>query len=301
MNLTCLVTGSAGFIGSHVVAALEAAGCHVAGFDVREGGGDVCDRGALDAAFDAVRPDVVFHLAAVADARAALADPLSAIRVNVGGTAAVLEAARAHGAPRVELASTCWVANAMPTGDVDESTPFLPAGGGHVYTTTKIAAEYLAHDYQRAHGVPFTILRYGIPYGPNMWPGLALRNFVDRAFAGQPLTVFGSGDASRRYLYVGDLARAHVLALGETAVNRTYHLEGAQPITTRQLAERVATLSGGAPIIFQDDPARRGELDGNSRTILCDRAQRELGWEPLVDFEDGVRRTVEWYRARRQP
>ena len=100
----------------------------------------------------------------------------------------------------------------------------LPEAGGHVYTTSKIAAEFLCHDFHRMYGLDFTILRYGIPYGPRMWPGLALRSFVENAFNGKPIVIFGDGSAVRRFVYVGDLAEAHVKALSGRAVNRIYNL-----------------------------------------------------------------------------
>lgn len=301
-----VVTGGAGFIGGHVVRHLREAGHEVLNIDQKrnaecgvgnaESVVDICETDALIETFNAFRPEYVLHLAGVADARDALAHPVKAVQVNVGGTASVLEAARQTGVKRVILASTCWVANAMGSGILDETQPFLPTGAGHVYTTTKIATELLAHDFHHLYGLRFTILRYGIPYGPGMWPGLVLRNFLDNAFAGKPLTIFGDGSASRRFVYVEDLAWAHVLALQQVAENQVYNLEGMRFVTIKELAELVSRLLGGVEIVYREEPTRVGEFQYFRKILSSNKAYIELGWEPRIDLEEGVRRTIEWYK-----
>ena len=184
----------------------------------------------------------------------------------------------------------------MASGIIDETTPFLAEGSGHIYTTTKIASEYLAKDYQKLYGLPFTILRYGIPYGSRMWTGLVLRNFLDRAFSKQPLTIFGDGSASRKFVFVEDLAQAHVLALQDIAINQVYNLEGMRFVTLKELAELVSKLVGEVDIIYQEDSSRRGELDNSRKIISANKAYIELGWQPQIDLEEGVRRTINWYQ-----
>lgn len=296
--MKCVVTGGRGFIGSHVVQALQDQGHEVTVIDLADGTHDVdiCDTQALTQVFKRVGAQYVFHLAAVADARNALNDPIKAVTTNVGGTASVLDAARQSGVKRVILASTCWVANAMGSGVLDENSPFLAEGGGHVYTTTKIASEHLAYDFQKLYGLPFTILRYGIPYGPGMWGGLVLRNFLDRALSGQPLTIFGDGSASRRFVYVEDLARAHVLALQDVATNQVYNLEGMRFVTIKELAELVSRLLDGVEILYKEEANRVGEFQYFRKLISGNKAYIDLGWAPAVDLEDGVRRTIDWYR-----
>lgn len=295
-----VVTGGSGFIGSHVLRALKEAGHETLNIDQNGRDAkivDICDTAALIEAFEAFRPEYILHLAGVADARDALGHPVRAVQVNVGGTASVLEAARRTGVKRVILASTCWVANAMGSGILDETQPFLATGAGHVYTTTKIAAELLAHDFHHLYGLRFTILRYGIPYGPGMWPGLVLRNFLDNASAGKPLTIFGDGSASRRFVYVEDLARAHVLALQEVAENQVYNLEGMRFVTIKELADVFSKLWGGVEITYREEPTRVGEFQYFRKILSSNKAYIELGWEPRIDLEEGVRRTIEWYRA----
>ena len=296
--MRCVVTGGKGFIGGHVVEALRRDHHEVTVIDVADDALniDICDTEGLVREFNLLAPEYVFHLAAVADAREALKDPVKAVNINVSGTASVLEASRRSGVKRVILASTCWVANAMGSGVLNEEAPFLPCGGGHVYTTTKIATELLARDFQALYKLPFTILRYGIPYGPGMWSGLVLKSFLDRAFSGQPLTIFGDGSASRRFVYVEDLARAHVLALQEVATNQIYNLEGMRFVTIRELAELASKMVGGVEIDCKEEPTRVGEFQYFRKLISSNKAYIELGWEPKIDLEEGVRRSVDWYK-----
>jgi len=257
---------------------------------------DICDVQALTKEWSRFRPEFIFHLAGIADAREALLHPVKAVTINIGGTASVLEAAHQCGVKRVILASTCWVANAMGTGLLDEHAPFLPEGGGHVYTTTKMACELLAHDFYKLYGLSFTILRYGIPYGPGMWSGLVLKNFLDHAFAKKPLEIFGDGSATRRFVYVEDLARAHLLALQEVATNQSYNLEGMRFVTIKELAELVSKFLGGVEIQYQEEPTRVGEFQYFRKLISNNKAYIDLGWAPQIDLEEGVRRTIDWYK-----
>jgi nucleoside-diphosphate-sugar epimerase len=303
-HVRCVVTGGCGFIGSHVVAALRELGHEVIVVDCAAGADeqlDICDTQGLQRIFRDNDIDVVFHIAAIADARAVLVEPTRAVQVNIGGTASILEASRHTSVQRVVLASTCWVAGAMRSGSLDEREPFLPSGAGHLYTTTKIASEIIAHDYQALYGIPFTILRYGIPYGPGMWTGLALRSFLDAAAQGRTLTIFGDGNTSRRFIYVNDLAEAHTRALQDAAMNQIYNLEGMRAVTIRELAEAVARLLGGIHIEYREDPGRIGEYKPNSQVISNSKALLELGWQPKTDLEAGLRETILWYHNHVSP
>lgn len=298
--MRCVVTGGAGFIGSHVANALKQAGHDVLVVDVN--GKNVCQVDIRDTlqlidVFRQYGPNIVFHLAAVADAKKALADPVEVVTINVSGTTSILQAACRAGVERVVLASTASVCGAMKLGSIDESEPFLPTSTGHIYSTTKVAAEFLAHDYYQLFGLPFTILRYGTIYGPAMWRGLALRAFLDQAAAGQPLVVYGDGSTSRSFLFVDDLAQAHVLALKKAAENQTYHLVGARSVTVKELAELVSHLLGGVPIEYRQETSKFGDAQYRGMEMNSAKALRELGWEPKVDLQEGVQRTIEWYRA----
>lgn len=296
-----IVTGGRGFIGSHVVEALLKHGHEVKTIDLvgePDYVGDIRNVDDMEGVFCVECPGIVFHTAAIADARAALNSPINAIEVNIGGTVSILEAARRARVDRVVLSSTCWAANAMGDGILDESSMLNPAGGGHIYTTTKLAGEWLAHDYKALYGQKFTILRYGIPYGPRMWQGLVLRNWCDRAAAGEPLTIFGDGSAARRFVYVEDLAMAHVLAVQEIAENQTYNLEGMRMVTIKELAEAFQRVwPDKVEIEYKEEPTRVGELKYQRKILSNHKAYTELGWEPRVDLETGLRRVVDWYRT----
>jgi nucleoside-diphosphate-sugar epimerase len=298
--MKCLVTGGNGFIGSRVVQALRNAEHDVKVLDIRGKADytvDICNPSQVAEAMSDAQAKIVFHIAAIADARAALNHPVKAVDINLNGTASVFEAARQTGVKRVVLASTCWVANAMGSGILDESAPFLAAGGGHIYTTTKIASEMLAHDFSALYGLNFTILRYGIPYGPGIWPGLVLRNWLDRAAAGQSIVIYGDGSASRRFLYIDDLAEAHVLTLQDVATNQIYNLEGMRAVTLKELADTFRGLWGEIEIEYKIEPNRIGEFQYLRKIISNAKAYVELGWEPTTELESGLRRTIAWYRS----
>lgn len=294
----CVVTGGSGYIGSHVMDALRLKGYDVLNVDIAEEAfqADISNLESVTQIFGDLRPDFVFHLAAISNARLALEDPCKAVEVNILGTTNVLEASRRTNIKRVILASTCWVANAMASGIIDESTPFLPEGGGHIYTTTKIASEYLVRDYEKLYGLPFTILRYGIPYGPRMWKGLVLRNFLDRAFSKQPLVIYGDGSSSRRFLFIEDLAKAHAICLQDIAINQVYNLEGMRFVTLKELADLVAKLVGDVEISYQEESSRVGELKYDRKIVSSNKAYIDLGWQPEIDLESGVQQTIEWYK-----
>jgi UDP-glucose 4-epimerase len=298
-NPTVAVTGGSGYIGSHVVDALVAAGCTVKVLDQRsphqaDAEWVPCDILDLDGLTRAVAgADLVYHLAAVADVNDVIADPTVAIEVNTLGTSRVLEAARRADAGRVVLASTVWVyaAVAPGEGEVDEDTPFDPTTDRHLYVTSKVAAEMACRDYHTLYDRPYTVLRYGIPYGPRMRDRCVVAAFLQRAMRGETLTIDGDGSQHRYFVYVEDLARAHVRALDPVATNRTYNVDGAVPVSIREIAESVVALAGSGAVEF--GPKRPGDLD--ARAVSCARARDELGWEPTTSFADGLARTHAWY------
>lgn len=298
-----VVTGGSGFIGSHVVDALVEAGHDVTVIDhrVRPHRADVAfedvDLMDLSSVLSATRgAEHIFHLAAVSNVNTAHKYPVYTAALNVMGTTHVLEAARINGARRVHLASTVWVYNGTPDGlPVDESVPFYLNGAGHIYTSTKIASEMICHNYQQLYSVPVTVLRYGIPYGPRMREEMLIAVFLKKALAGEPLTVAGRGDQFRKFLYVTDLGRAHVLAMNERAANETYNLEGARRVTVLEVAEGIRRLVGDH-VRIEFVEARPGDFGG--KEVVAEKAKRELGWEPETGFEEGLARTVEWFRAR---
>jgi UDP-glucose 4-epimerase len=213
--------------------------------------------------------------------------------LNVVGTANILESARIHGNARVYLASTVWVYNGCPNGgSVDESMPFYLNGAGHIYTSTKMASEMICHNYSQLYKVPFTILRLGIPYGPRMREELLIPIFIKKALNGEPLTIAGKGDQYRNFIYVRDLAEAHVLAIKENAIGQTYNLEGPRKITVLEVAEGIRK-NIGEHVKIEFVPERPGDFGG--KEISAEKAQQELEWKATVDFEHGLKRTVDWF------
>jgi len=296
------VTGGSGFIGSHVVDKMVSAGHDVVVIDhrVRPHRQDVefIDTDVVDLAsmLQAVEGcDHVFHLAAVSNVNHALQQPVYTVQINVLATANVLEAARRSAVSRVHFASTVWVyAGARADGALTEDAPFYLPGAGHIYTSSKMAGEMIVHNYSELYGQPFTILRYGIPFGPRMRDELVIPRFVRMALAGEPITVHGDGSHFRNYVYVEDLAAAHVLALSDKAENEVFNLEGAHPVTILDLVEALRDIIGDVTVRFESN--RAGDYPG--RTVSADKVERVLGWRPTTPFAEGLRRYVEWYRSR---
>lgn len=304
------VTGGCGFIGSHVVDRLLAAGHEVLAVDTTDqylnpaadhAHLDILDLPALTSALHGT--EVVFHLAAVADVDKVAADPVRAVRINIDGTATVLEAARQAGLSRTVLASTVWVYGAAQAdpgpdrGELDEHFPVDLERSGHLYVAGKLAAEMLVHSYRELYGQHFTVLRYGIPYGPRMRDELVVARFVRAALGHRPITIAGDGRQTRNFVYVEDLADAHVHALSPAAQDQTFALEGPTAVSVRQIADTVDHLLG--PVTIEHRQARTA--DYTSRRISAARAKRLLGWTPQTSFAEGVRRYIDWHLARPDP
>jgi UDP-glucose 4-epimerase len=294
-DLKLLVTGGSGFIGSHVVDKAVAAGHEAVVFDARESPygsdtivGDVTHLQAVAAAAGGC--DTIVHLAAMADVNEVKDAPIVAEAVNSRGTLAVLEAARAHGC-RVVYASTIWVygedAEGVATEDGRLGSP------RHFYTATKLAGEMYCHAYHELYGVEYTILRFGIPYGPRAREAAVLPAFVIRAQAGEPMTIAGTGEQSRRFVYVEDLAEGVVAALVPAAANRIYNLVGEETVTIREIAELVQRLVRPVEIVHVE--GRKGDFPGVD--VSSELAARELGWRATTPFAEGARRYVDWYLA----
>jgi UDP-glucose 4-epimerase len=299
-----LVTGGAGFIGSHVVDKLRDAGHRPVIYDVRPPSepahagvptviGDLDD---LDTLHKALRScDAVIHLAAAADVNEVQSDPVDSERRNAHGTLHVLEAARRCGGMRVIYASTIWVYSDTAADCHDETLPLSPPA--HLYSATKLAGELYCRSYAELYGVEHTILRFGIPYGPRARPAAVVPAFVTRALAGETLTIAGDGRQSRRFVYVEDLAEGVVASLVPGAANRTYNLVGDVDTTIAEIAETVRDILGDVRI--EHVPGRSGDFAG--APVSGGRAAAELDWRPTTPFAEGVRRYVDWHREATAP
>jgi UDP-glucose 4-epimerase len=294
-----LVTGGAGFIGSHVVDRLVERGYTPRIFDVQPSPhhapgeidtylGDLTDLEALKSATQGC--DAIIHLAAIADVNHVAADPAFAETVNSRGSFNVVEAARHVGVQRVVYGSTIWVYNAQP-GLADEDTNIgLPS---HLYTATKLAGEMYCKSYSEQYGLDCTILRFGIPFGPRARAAAVVPAFVKKALSGEPLTIAGDGSQGRRFVYVEDLADGVARSLVPEAANRVYNLVGDETVTVKEIASIVRDLIGDVDILHVE--SRAGDFSGTE--VSGERALRELGWETTTPFVEGVRRYIEWLRG----
>ncbi len=296
MNI--LVTGGNGFIGSHVVDKLAEENHNVTTFDLAEPykqplnhiNGDILDFNKLKEATKNI--DVIYHLAAVSNVNKAYKDPIKCINLNSTGTINILEAARVNNIKRVIFASTVWVYAGSKEENVDEKSPFHMPGAGHIYTSTKIAGELFCHDYKELYDQDFTILRYGIPYGPRARETTVIPIFVRKAINKEPLTINGSGKQYRNFIYVEDLAEGNVLALNELAKNKIYNLDGTEPISIKQVAETIKSNMGDVEIIHKE--AREGDYKG--KTVSSEKAKIDLNWQPKTTFLEGMKKYINWYK-----
>ncbi|MBI2855209.1 MAG: NAD-dependent epimerase/dehydratase family protein [Chloroflexi bacterium] len=298
------VIGGSGYIGSHIVDKLIDAGHEVTIFDimlphrsdVRHLYIDITDLSKTSVAMTG-NYDAIYMLAAMANVNDVYRNPVEAGQVNIMGVANVLEAARRNMVPRVILSSTVWVYEMANSKMVDEDAALAPAKAKHIYTASKVAAELYCHAYKNLFSKDFTILRYGIPYGPRARQGTVIANFVARALKNEPLTIQGDGMQYRNFIYVEDLAEGNVAALNAKAANRTYNLDGPRSVTIKELAETVKKLIGNVTIEYKE--ARPGDYGG--ATVSSARVEQELGWKPKVDLEEGLRRYIEWYKGAKAP
>jgi UDP-glucose 4-epimerase len=294
-----IVTGGAGFIGSHVVDALVARGDEVAVIDslvhgkednVSSGAGlHVRDiREPLDDLFDDVRPEAVFHLAAQADVRVSVEHPVEDADVNVLGTVRILEAARQHGA-QVVFASTGGAIYGECQEAAREDSPCTPLSP---YGTAKLAAEEYIRSYNRLYDTRHIALRYGNVYGPRQDPhGEAgvVAIFLGALARGEQAKIFGDGLQTRDYVYVGDVARATTSTLGQD--RGVYNVGTGRETSVVELYELCARVAG-SDASAEHVPARLGEL---GRSFLDPGlAARELGFTAMVELEDGLRATWDW-------
>ncbi len=313
-----LITGAAGFIGSHVTDSLLADGHHVVGFDnfdpyydrpQKEANleaarasdafalveADIRDADALEAAFDRHGPfDAVLHLAARAGVRPSIADTPGYTAVNVQGTVAVLEAAAGQDPrPRLVFASSSSVYGnnrKVPFSEADRvDHPISP------YAATKKAGELICHTYHHLHDLPVWCLRFFTVYGPRQRPDLAIRKFTRLLLAGEPIEMYGDGTTSRDYTYIDDIVFGIRRALERCSGYEIINLGSEHPVTLAEMIDTVAAACGVRPDI-RSRPMQPGDVQRTCADTA--KALRLLDYNPSMPFADGIAAQVDWHRSR---
>lgn len=300
-----LVTGAAGFIGSHLADRLVADGHEVIGVDDMSTGHNIPERAELrpmDVADPALvtlaaerRPEVICHLAAQVSVRVSVGEPARDARVNVLGTVNTLEAARAAGARKVVFTSSCAVYGVPDTLPVPVDAPLRPKSP---YAASKVAGEIYAEMYHALHGLDYTTLTLANVYGPRQSPeGEAgvISIFSDALLTGKPTQVYGDGKNTRDYVYVLDVVDAFARACGARGGGRRFNVGTGVQTSDRDLHTLVAAAAG-APDEPAFAPPRLGDLP--AMAIDPGPARAELGWAPRTALPEGLAATVEWARSR---
>lgn len=285
-----LVTGGAGFIGSHVVDALREANHDVVVFDLNPPpGSHYFVQGDLTNLDDLVRAtqgiDYVCHLGGVGDVYLAFENPPLAAACNVMGTANLMEACLRNGAKKVVYASTWEVYGEPRYQPMDESHPCNP---DHPYNITKLSGEQIALSYDKLKGVPVISLRLGTAYGTRMRLNSVFSIFIKRARNKEPLTIKGSGAQSRQFTHVRDMARAFSLALESPVHGEIFNITASESISIKQLAELVAEK---LPTEITFEEARTGDVP--PALVSSQKAENILGWKSNVTFKEGLFELIE--------
>ena len=309
-----LVTGGAGFIGSHVCERLLESGHAVWAFDdlnafydprIKQRNlrdiqalarpfqfvqGDITDRPALDGLFRRVKFDQVIHLAARAGVRPSLEEPALYQRVNVEGTVNVLEAARLNGVRKIIIASSSSVYGVNSKVPFAESDPIFCAISP--YAASKLACEALGHVYHHLYGLDIVMLRFFTVYGPRQRPDLAIHKFARLISAGRPIPVFGDGSAARDYTYITDILDGVIACTQKEFGFDIFNLGESQTVRL----DRLVTLLEGAlgkQAVIDRQPTQPGDVPITCADVSKARAQ--LGYSPRVKIEQGIPLFVDWF------
>jgi UDP-glucuronate 4-epimerase len=311
-----LVTGGAGFIGSHVCERLLRDGHRVWAFDdlndfydpqikrqnLREIQslaqpfefihGDITNRAALDEIFSSVKFDQIIHLAARAGVRPSLQEPALCQRVNVEGTVNVLEAARKNGVKKIIIASSSSVYGVNSKVPFSEGDPIFSAISP--YAASKLACEALGHVYHHLCKMDVAMLRFFTVYGPRQRPDLAIHKFTRLIDAGKPIPVFGDGGTARDYTYITDTLDGVIACTKEEFGYGIFNLGESQTVKLSRLIGLIEAALGKKAVIDRQ-PMQPGDVPITFADIS--RARAKLGYHPRVDIERGVKLFVDWFRT----
>ncbi|KPJ58371.1 MAG: epimerase [Planctomycetes bacterium DG_23] len=316
--MAILVTGGAGFIGSHLMERLVEEGAEVVCLDsfddfyspqvkraniaslleakrIRLYEGDICDRAFCEEIFQKERPEVVVHLAARAGVRASFQDPLLYERVNCGGTLLLLELAARNEVGKFIYGSSSSVYGRSPRIPFQEDDP--SARPISPYAASKHAGELFVYTYHSRYGLPAAVLRFFTVYGPRQRPDMAIHKFTRLIWQDKPIPVYGDGTSKRDYTYFSDIIDGtmaaieadlgfEIINLGDSRVVELNHLIGLleENLGKKARIERLPEQPGDVPITYAD----------------ISRAERLLGYTPEIPIEEGVKRFVEWFKENRE-
>jgi dTDP-glucose 4,6-dehydratase len=309
-----LVTGAAGFIGSnfvrwwlerhpddHVVAldSLTYAGDprNLDGLGIRLAVCDICDLDPTERLLAEEGIDTIVNFAAESHNSRAVIEPALFFRTNVQGTQTLLEAARRHGVTRFHHLSTCEVYGDLPLDSgaaFTEESPYRPRTP---YNASKAGGDHAVRAYFETFGLPVTITNCSNNYGPRQFPEKVIPLFLTNALDDRELPLYASTQNRREWVHVDDTCRAIELVLGRGRVGETYNVGSGVDRSIEQIADMVLELTGKPVSLKTIVPDR----PGHDRRYLLDssKLRGQLGWEPAISFEDGLRATVEWYAGNR--
>ena len=314
-----LVTGGAGFIGSHVCEQLLLDGHSVWAFDdlndfydpqlkranLREIQslaqpfefifGDLTDTAAVAELFSSVKFDQIIHLAARAGVRPSIAQPALYQRVNVEGTVNLLEAARQTGVEKITIASSSSVYGVNAKSPFTESDPIFSAVSP--YAASKLACEALGHVYHHLYRMDVAMLRFFTVYGPRQRPDLAIHKFTRLIDAGQPIPVFGDGTTARDHTYITDILQGILACTRQEFGFEIFNLGESQTVALGRLISLIESALG-KPAIIDRQPLQPGDVPLTYADIS--KAQARLGYQPQVKVEKGIPLFIDWFRKNRQ-
>jgi len=305
-----LVTGGAGFIGSHYVRTLLTggypafAGASVTVLDRLTYAGSLANLAPVEGRYDFVHGDVcdadllgevvpghdiVIHFAAESHVDRSIDGAADFVRTNVLGTQTLMDACLAAGVRRVVHVSTDEVYGSIETGSWDENAPLAPRSP---YAASKAGGDMIARAYAVTHGLPVSITRCGNNYGPYQYPEKVIPLFVTNLIEGRPVPLYGDGGNVRDWIHVSDHCRAIQLVAEVGEPGEVYHVAGTAELTNLELTRRLLDLLGASPALVRRVEDRKGH---DRRYSLDDRKLRALGYAPQVSFDDGLEETVRWY------
>ena len=310
MNI--LVTGGAGFIGSHIAGALLAAGHHVVVVDNLHTGhrenvpngasfyqADIVDGERIGVIFERERIEAVTHQAALANVRESMSQPLEYARINVLGSLTLLEIAHRHNCRKFVFASTGGAVYGEGYSPDDSRLPFTEASWPQPkdnYGANKLSVEYHLDLYHQNYGLPYVALRYPNVYGPRQdskGEAGVIAIFAAAMLAGKPTRITGDGTQSRDFAYVGDIARANLLALEGDATG-IFNVGTGVPTDINAVHRALAAITGYA---LQPDYAPRPVGEVLATYLDSSKAAKGLGWQPMVSLHEGLTATVDWFRT----